>query len=388
MKKLLKLLIVLTLFLSACQKPEPYETTATSLQAVVTSDLHYIHDGSGVSSIVPLVHYSKEFMECFINQIIAEKPDVFIATGDLTNDGNASDNKELAKHLKRLKDNNITVILTTGNHDYGKNDIASFETYLFPLLQIECRDPYSLSYTTIVNDVCFLAMDDGYLTNGENGSFSKETMNWLIQQLQQAKEQSQKIIFLSHHSVLYKDQDVKSRYSITNKNLKSLLEQYQVRMCFTGHQHTQARYQVNNTNEIISSMPLTGSNQYGLFTISNQQFQYQTKQIDFNTYANDELKTYCNNLHNTGFQQMKELYTPIFNKQNLSLIKQDGIFSLFQRFVTYAQDGTLAVHYDEVLNDTYYYDMLDALHDYNYGPWMQSLMSTVPLDASHLQFTW
>ncbi len=387
MKKLF--LFFLLLFLTGCSTSiSTQATTPTQLKIAVTSDLHYVSQGDHSDAIVPLVKYSDDFTEALVNEIIDQDFDVFIMTGDLTNDGNPIDEVNLSKHLQRLKDNGITVILTTGNHDYNQSDASVFEENYFPLFTITDRDPNSLSYSTVINHVRFLAMDDGYETNGEIGSFSKETMQWLEQQLKTAKQNQEKVIFLSHHSVLFHDTDAQHRYSITNSELISLLQKYDVKFMLTGHQHSQSLLQLDDMYEVISAMPMSGSHLYGIVNIENQTLTYHTKQIDFETYASDSLLEVLSDLEENSFTKTKEVFVPIFTEQGIDTQIQDGIFSLFARFMIYAQEGSLSSHYEEIKNDPYLEDMLNALKDYNYGPWMEYVLENPPVDATSLTFTW
>ncbi len=391
MKKL-KLIALSALFLLGCtspviqeSEPVPYETKDTKLHALITSDTHYISESNGADAIISLIGHGDDFMDCLTSQVLAVHPDVFVITGDVTNNGRKEDVEQLSTHLKRITDAGISLILTTGNHDYDADAIQEFETYFFPLLSIDQRDTTSLSYTTIVNDTCFIAMDDGYESNGRIGSFTSETMNWLENVLKDAAQKQQKIIFLSHHSVLSTDTDEHHRYTITNPDLKDLLESYGVQLCFTGHQHTQRLLHQDSMYELLSSMPQTGSNLIGDLQIDGQDVAYHTTPIDFETYANDSLRDFLQVEQQSPFA---DTFSLLFPDMEIDEVKQEKIVRLFETFMVDAQDGTIARDYDKIKNDPLYDVMLEALQDTNYGPWMQALMDNPPLDASSLQFNW
>ncbi len=362
--------------------------TDTSLTAIITSDLHYTEHSESTQAIVPLVSYASQFTETLVNQVIAEHPDVFILTGDDTNGGNEEDIEALVTYLQKLKDNGIQVIVLPGNHDYDYSDAATFEQYYFPLLHITSKDTDSNSYSTIINNVRFLAMDDGNESDGAIGSFSDTTMQWLETQLKQAQTNGEKAIFLSHHSVLFEDSDELHRYTITNSNLSALLQKYNVQLCLTGHQHTQGLLQENDMYEIISSMPMSGSHLIGTLSIEGNKVSYSASSIDFESYADSDFLTIVQSLDASSFEDTRAVFEPIFDEKEISKQDQDGIFNLFARFMQYAQEGSILSHYEEITEDPYLDLMLEALADRNYGPWMQSVLENPPLDATQLAFIW
>ena len=117
-------IILLSLFFAACAA-KPFGTEKTACEApdftaVVISDLHYTVSPSEFNSIVALEPLVQEVTDALINQVIAMKPDAFILTGDLTNNGKEEDVKDLAIKLRKVRDAGIEVIVTTGNHDFGQ----------------------------------------------------------------------------------------------------------------------------------------------------------------------------------------------------------------------------------------------------------------------------
>ena len=141
--------------------------------------------------------------------------------------------------LQRIKDEGIGIILTTGNHDFDIMDAKEFEEAYFSLLSPVDRDPASLSYTSIVKDVVFFAMDDNAVYPGGQGQYSAETMQWLEEML--TKYQDSRIIFLSHHNVLY-GRDGENPFLPTGSrppNCLPFANEHGVRLAMTGHMHFQ-----------------------------------------------------------------------------------------------------------------------------------------------------
>ena len=94
---------------------DPVWSDEESLKAFVISDLHYTENREADGSVVPGIAMAEEITDALLAQVIAEKPDVFIMTGDNTDSGYADDVSGLVKKLQKVRDAGIPVILTTGN---------------------------------------------------------------------------------------------------------------------------------------------------------------------------------------------------------------------------------------------------------------------------------
>ena len=102
-------IILLSLFFAACAA-KPFGTEKTACEApdftaVVISDLHYTVSPSEFNSIVALEPLVQEVTDALIDQVIAMKPDAFILTGDLTNNGKEEDVKAFAEMSETLPQN-------------------------------------------------------------------------------------------------------------------------------------------------------------------------------------------------------------------------------------------------------------------------------------------
>ncbi|MBR3153621.1 MAG: metallophosphoesterase, partial [Lachnospiraceae bacterium] len=162
---------------------DPIWSDEENLRAMIISDLHYTENKDVNPAIVPGIALAEEITDVIAAQVIDMHPDVLIMTGDNTDTGRAEDASGLVQRLQKIRDNGIPIILTTGNHDFNHMTADEFENAYFGLLNPVDRDPDSLSYTAIVKDVVFLAMDDNYLYSGAHGEFSGKTLQWLSEML-------------------------------------------------------------------------------------------------------------------------------------------------------------------------------------------------------------
>ena len=58
---------------------------------------------------------------------------------------------------------------------------------------------------------------------------------------------------------------------------------------------------------------------------------------------------------------------------------------LFDRFMTFQAQGTLTEHAEEIKKHPSYEKLVDALNDYNYGPWIKSSVETPSRNAMSLR---
>ena len=359
------------------------------MYAVVTSDLHLSVDPHIVNSVVPAMPYGKETAEAIAAQVIDIQPDVFIMSGDNTNSGDPQDMRALKEILQTVKDAGITVVMTTGNHDFNKCTPEQYWECFGELFEIRSMAPDSLSYTTDAGHVRIFAMDDNSYDRGATGTFSAETMRWLKTELQNARNEGMTVLFVSHHNIISgPDGDSGVQYRIQNPDLKDLLRTYDVKLCLSGHQHGQAIKEEAGLYEIISSMPLSGAHQIGSLKIEGRSAEYHTMPVSFEQYGPQGLDEAMAEADKKEAENMKDIFADTLKKEGLSGARYDGVMNLIARFFQCYSDGLLSVQAGSIRNDPYYSDMIVSLWDYNYGPWMEQVLEHPPMNGNELQIEW
>ena len=385
---------MLSLFFAACAA-KPFSTEKTACEApdfttVVISDLHYTVSPSEFNSIVALEPLVQEVTDALIDQVIAMKPDAFILTGDLTNNGKEEDVKDLAAKLRKVRDAGIEVIVTTGNHDFGQaaHSINAWKTYILPLLNMREKDPASCSYMTDSHGVTVLAMDDSH-PGDSSGYFSPETMQWLRQQLDQAKTAGSRILFLSHHNVLCGEvSPMYSSYLISNEGLSEMLREYGVQLCMSGHQHNQALWQKDGMYEILNGMPIQSAHTFGLLRMDENGVSYHTEEIDLQTYGAPGVYEKAMELIEKQSAAFLSTFANLCREKKLSEEETERVLSLIQQFFASYGRGELGKDADTFLSHPDYTLMQSVLWDKNYGPWIEELLKNPPADSSQLSFPW
>ncbi|MBQ6223062.1 MAG: metallophosphoesterase [Solobacterium sp.] len=377
----LKIAAILSLGLCGCTESSQEEP----LKAVITSDLHFTIQPEINGDIVPAMPYAREMTEVMSAQVMEMNPDVFIMTGDNTNSGRREDIIALVDILQKIKNAGIPVILTTGNHDKDQCTKEEYEELYFSLLEPEERDTETLSYSKTINDTVFLVMDDSFCTEGTGGQFPASTMTWLKEVLKEHKDLGHRIIFLSHHSVLTEDN--RGYYQIQNQDLYKLLKKYGVKLCFTGHQHAQVILHKQKMYEIISGMTLTSPHRLGILECHGREVVYHTELLDI-TRLDAQARTAIEEGERQRSEEMRDIFLQILVREGVGSERIDGTMNLVMRYLAWQGEGVIGDHVQEITQDAYYQDMMTALKDTNYGPWISSILNAPPLPADHLEFTY
>ena len=387
MRKFLFLFIFI--LLTGCSsKPKDFSTKETFLSAVILSDLHYQEARDTENTYLPLTSRMPELTETITQQVINIHPDVLIMTGDNTNNGKTEEILQLKAYLQRIKDAGIQIIMTAGNHDmYG--DHAFYRDSFFPLFEITDQDKETMSYVSVVNDVRIIAMDDSSTTQGKGGYFPKSTMKWLEKHLSQANRENQKILFLSHYSILTGlGTDNWDNYRIQNQDLLPILKKYHVRLALTGHQHSQVLLQNEDLYELISATPTSFPCLFGILSIEADEVSYHTETVDFETYASEDFYQDILSMQESSSQRQTELFTQILSEKIHDQEQVSAALLLLNRFFSAFGSGNLGTAQKEIVNDPSFNVLLEGLEDTNYGPWIKEMMKSDILNAGAFTFTY
>lgn len=265
-----------------------------------------------------LIQYSNELLDAFQEEIVNEKPDFLILTGDLTCNGCKTSHINFSKELKNIEDNGTCVFVVPGNHDiqnpWAKKytgdkastaDFISEDEFLslyaaFGYEQAVSRDPNSLSYLANPTEDTWLLMLDSTIFEGNYqkhyperaGSLSAETIDWVNQCANLAKENGARIIAVMHHSLINHSKEVYSGYTLNdNEEILKAFHKNQIEIVFTGHVHIQDikthKYEENTLYDIATSSISVYPHQYGRVDFSaDEGFFYRTVKLDMENWAN------------------------------------------------------------------------------------------------------
>lgn len=285
-----------------------------AIRLIQATDLHFLPDsltdkGSFFKKVMDsgdgkVMHYSEDLMKAFVEQVIEEKPDYLVLTGDLTLNGERQSHEALSALLKTIEAQGIEVIVMPGNHDlnnsmavkYVKDSyepVATVSAKAFEAIykdygykQALARDKNSLSYVYALEDnVRLLVVDVN--TKEAPGQLKPETLSWVQRQLQEATEAGSHVIALSHQNMLQHNALFAGGFVFEGSEaLVKLYEDYGVLCNLSGHMHVQhlSTTDAGLTEAATASLAIS-PNQYAVIALSSNGLSYDTKPVNVAGYA-------------------------------------------------------------------------------------------------------
>lgn len=259
--------------LSGCGRQVP---PAAPVTLAVASDLHYvgeaIEDGGELFTRVVeegdgrQLNYIRPITDAFLAEVVKDKPDALILTGDLSFNGEKASHEELAEKLNKVAEAGVPVYVLPGNHDVN-NYAAS--TYLgdertaadfvtpeqFEEIYKNCgfsaadsRDKASLSYMVKLNAGVWLFMLDTQPYHLHEPGFpycvggvvQDGTWTWLEKQLKKCQEAGAVPLVAMHQNLALHSERFTTGYRLYDADrLAQLVADCGGQLAFSGHLHPQ-----------------------------------------------------------------------------------------------------------------------------------------------------
>ena len=288
------------------------EASVSGFRAVIASDLHYIapeltDGGPGYQQILKngdskFMPYVEEITDAFLDEVLADPPDLVLLTGDLTFNGAEISHRRLAGKLQRLEDAGIPVLVLPGNHDVYNENAALYRGGSFervPFADSESfagiyrdfgpgealsADSDSLSYVWQLNEQVWIMMLDENTAHDFCG-LSDRSFQWIEAQLQKAREEGRFVLVAGHQNV-FQHSIFRGGYVIQGaQRLQELLRRYGVPLCLSGHLHTQHVQSEDGLTEIATSALCSYPCQYAVLTAEDGRLRYGTRRLDLAAWA-------------------------------------------------------------------------------------------------------
>jgi 3',5'-cyclic AMP phosphodiesterase CpdA len=277
-----------------------------------------------------LLRESTDIITSAVASIGDLKSSFVLVIGDMTKDGELESHLLAAQYLARLKASGKKVYVVPGNHDIMNGHSYRYAGDLavrvpnitaedFVKIYGDCgfndalqRDTDSLSYVAEpAPGLWLLALDSClYRDNIEDqepvtgGRFSPQTLTWIEDRLEEAARSDKAVIVMMHHGALehYAGQAKDfGMYLVDDyKDISRLFADYNVRLVFTGHYHSQditvARYADSGNKylfDVETGSLVTYPSPYRTVTIADQRAIIKTQHVtsiashpqDFPEYA-------------------------------------------------------------------------------------------------------
>ena len=190
------------------------------------SDLHIKAAGEGSYGIVNTAGMVQRCVEHIL--ALKSKPDIVLATGDLTDFGRADEYTHLRELLAPLA---VPLYLIPGNHDHRENMIAAFPDHAY-LTQMR---PF-IQYAIEDLPVRILALDT-VIPEKSGGELCGQRLAWLKKKLEAAPDRP--TIIIMHHPPFKTFIGHMDKIGLANADaLKAIVSQHpQVERILCGHLH-------------------------------------------------------------------------------------------------------------------------------------------------------
>lgn len=310
------------------KEPEPQISEhAWEKKAIIGTDIHYLSrdltdGGSRFQYMVEhgdgkVVTYVEQITDAFLEEVIREKPDMLILSGDLTLDGEKKSHEELAEKLYQVEDAGIPVLVIPGNHDINNRHAAQYqgedrfpaefttpeefrEIYRdFGYDEALSEDETTLSYVYEVDEYNRLLMLDTCQYKQKalvGGAILTETYEWIEMELESAWDNGMNVIPVAHHNLLDESEIYVQDCTIEHgEQLVTILEDWGVPLFLSGHlhvQHTKRSDEDRGIWEMVTSSLSTPACQYGnLIYRDDGSFSYWTQSVDVEDWAKRHNRT-------------------------------------------------------------------------------------------------
>ena len=405
------LLCVLTLLLGGCGETAPEIAAATpeplpapeGLRVAVASDLHLDPDNTNKSGELSGVVYNLELVEALLWDARQQGAEILLLTGDLVNGGRDYRHAALTERLRQAEAEGLQIYVLPGNHDLSpvcQTDFA--ELYRdFGYDEADSRDPASLSYCVIRDDLMILMLDTaGYPaaavdlpgvtahSTGEavfDGAYlTEETLRWAEVRLRQAREQGLHVLCAGHYNLLPEiTRQPDSGYYLENGDrLAKLLRDYGVPLYLSGHMHLRAVYQDEGLTELLTEYLLSYPTGYSVLDLTDSGLCCTPRRVNVDAWAAASGQTDPVLLDFSAWQQ-EELYRYsqtnvdyMARRNPLSKRKARQAAAFFYATMDAYWRGTLSEERQALEAMPGYEPFFRCAEGYSYGWWLKDLIET------------
>ena len=390
MKKFFALCLTAALLLTACAAdPKDEKTEVTLFHA---TDMHYLSqqltdnsdafvqmllDGDG-----KMTHYSEEICNAFVEDVINQKPDAVLISGDITFNGENLSHQDFVLKLKKIEEAGIDVLAIPGNHDVEYPFSRGYEGDYSYKTDYTTEADFAEYYKDFGPDIAYTKSPDGLSYIAKLGkdiyvaaiytpqSFlsgaiaaEEETLSWLDTELGKLDENA-KVVTLTHQNIVnhYPDEAFSMKYTITNnEELVEIYDRHNVALNLSGHIHLQSIAQTQSGITDIATSSLTIREcQYGVLRITPEKMFYNTAKTDVQGWAA------ANGITDENFAEFDRFnddfyFTSAYAKaaasleeEKLTAEEKDALAALWANFNVHYFAGTLNEFYPQMLESDGY----------------------------------
>lgn len=296
----------------------PFNLICPQIKIAVVSDIHYMDPSiapddpennpywqeyvSRDRKIFELSDYN--FRKTIVN-LIDEKPDILLITGDLAKEGELVCHETVKYSLQELENKGIQVFVVPGNNDIGNPDAKSFKTDPpsaipsitedefasiygpFGFDEAIYRDANSLSYICQPYDNLWILAIDGVKrsSSGVSGAINPLTLEWIKEKMIEANENDITVLAMMHYGILehYTGQKYLEPLIKSSGDNAIALMNAGIRLIFTGHYHASDIVDFSSEGKILTDIQtgslVTPPYSFRIMTLDDNFINIDTKRI-------------------------------------------------------------------------------------------------------------
>ncbi len=308
MKKVLSILLSLTLVFSLCSVTANAEEAEPDISFAVASDLHYEKPEEELTrySEDPIYGYANRraamenesglIIDEFLNQCAEDDSIQFVLiSGDICNNGKIylEDHYAVAEKFRAFEEKTgKQIYVINGNHDSGIVDELC-TTGMEEFKEVYAEFGYDQALTTVETDCSYtanlgekyrlIALDSCDYSKSTEDGMTDEKVQWVIDQAELALEEGRYPILMMHHNLLdhLPMQRILSRNFIIRNHLTTAEKWANagIKLVFSGHEHcSDATSYTSTLGNVISDFATTSLTMYPL------QYRYMEMTDDAITY--------------------------------------------------------------------------------------------------------
>lgn len=314
---------------------------------IVASDLHIFDnallekEGAAFEKVInsdrKLLVQSEAIADKLVEEVLKEKPALFLISGDLTKDGELASHNMLAKKLKTVQQAGIKVLVVPGNHDLNNphavkfnGDVATPTDYVTPEKFREIYKDFGYDPAQTVEqgpELCYLAepvpglwvlgidaciYKDNFKENypRTGGALDEKRIDWILKKTQEGKAKGKRVVAMMHHGIVEHfpmQGTIAADYLIADyDNVARKLAEGGLEVVFTGHFHAQdiakKEYPGGTLYDIETGSTVTYPCPYRVIQIDKEKMNIVSHRLQLKSDAtnNQELEAFAYEHIRTG----------------------------------------------------------------------------------------
>lgn len=324
-------LLLLILFVASCSKDQfvdpqdqlkddavTFKSSSPKIEIAVISDIHYLDpslmpDDPGnnpdfqikMSTDRKLIELSDPIFRKAVSEIIAEKPDILLITGDMTSEGELKSHETVKGFLQQIENEGIKVYVVPGNNDIYNPDAVSYKSSPpehvanidaaqfvsnygnFGYNEALYRDANSLSYICQpCSGLWILGIDAiKYSSSKRSGAINSATMIWIQEKMAEASENNITVLAMMHYGIIehYAGQNGLEPLIKSSQTNAQALMNAGIKLIFTGHYHANDivdySYEGKTLTDIETGSMVTPPSPYRIMTLDDNFIKIDTRRV-------------------------------------------------------------------------------------------------------------